>query len=235
MTSQQSPPPAKNVLLIMAHPDDAELSSAGTVATLIEQGYQVRYVVCSTGDKGTKDNTMTPFRLAEMREQEQKDAAGVLGVHQIVFLRHPDGELEQSASLRTEIAILIRRYRPEIIVTHDPWRPYQIHPDHRTVGFATADAVVSARDHLFLPVLLELELLPYSPREIYFTFPPVPDHVVDITALMERKLEAVGKHKSQLQHMPQWRENIKLMASKLAEGKPFAYAESFKRLVLTYQ
>jgi LmbE family N-acetylglucosaminyl deacetylase len=219
----------------MAHPDDAELSSAGTVLTMIDRGYQVRYIVCSTGDKGTKDTTMTPFRLAEIREQEQRDAAGVLGVHQITFLRHPDGELEQSASLRTEIAILIRKYRPEIIVTHDPWRPYQIHPDHRTVGFATSDAVVAARDHLFLPVLRELELLPHSPLELYFTFPPVPDHVVDITAVMEKKLEAVAKHKSQLQQMPQWRENIKLMASKLAEGRPFTYAESFKRLVLTYQ
>lgn len=233
MTSQQTPAPGKNVLLIMAHPDDAELSSAGTVVILIDRGYQVRYIVCSTGDKGTKDIAVTPFRLAEMREHEQKEAAGVLGVHQITFLRHPDGGLAQIPDLRTEIAILIRKYRPDIIITHDPWRPYQIHPDHRAVGFAASDAVVAARDHLFLPVLLELELLPHSPLELHFTFPPVADHVVDITAAMEKKLEAVSKHTSQLLQMPQWRENIKLMASKMAEGKPFQYAESFKRLVLT--
>jgi len=235
MTPQATPPTGKTALLVMAHPDDAELSSAGTVLNLIEQSYQVRYVVCSTGDKGTKDTAMTPFQLAAIREQEQKEAAAVLGVHQITFLRHPDGELDQSRSLRDEIALLIRNHRPEIIITHDPWRPYQIHPDHRAVGFATADAVVFARDHLFLPVLLELELAPHAPLELYFTFPQVADHVVDISAVMEKKLEAIAKHKSQLQYMPAWRENIKLMGSKLAEGKPFTYAEAFKRLVLTYQ
>lgn len=235
MTSRTAPTTGKNVLLVMAHPDDAELSSAGTVLKLIEQGYEVRYVVCSTGDKGTKDAAITPCQLAAMREQEQKDAAAVLGVHHITFLRHPDGELDQIRVLRDEIAMLIRSSRPDIIITHDPWRPYQIHPDHRAVGFATADAVVYARDHLFLPVLQELELAPHAPLEIYFTFPPVPDHVVDISAVVEKKLDAIAQHKSQLTQMPGWREKIKLMASKQAEGKPFAYAESFKRLVLTYQ
>jgi len=235
MASTTAPPTGKNVLLVMAHPDDAELSSAGTVLKLIEQGHEVRYVVCSTGDKGTKDAAMTPFQLAAIREQEQKEAAAVLGVQRITFLRHPDGELDNCKGLRDEIALLIRNNRPDIIITHDPWRPYQIHPDHRAVGFAAADAVVYARDHLFMPVLRELELAPHAPLEIYFTFPPVPDHVVDISAIMEKKLDAIAKHKSQLAQMPGWRENIKRMASKQAEGKPFAYAETFKRLVLSYQ
>ncbi len=235
MTSPSTPPNGKSVLLVMAHPDDAELSSAGTVLKLIEQGCEVRYVVCSTGDKGTKDAAVTPFQLAAIREQEQKEAAAVLGVHRITFLRHPDGELDQTRGLRDEIAILIRRNRPDIIITHDPWRPYQIHPDHRAAGFATTDAVVCARDHLFLPALLELELAPHAPLEIHFTFPHVPDHVVDITAVMEKKLDAIAKHRSQLAQMPGWRDKMKIMASKQAEGRPFAYAESFKRLVLTYQ
>jgi LmbE family N-acetylglucosaminyl deacetylase len=219
----------------MAHPDDAELSSGGTVLKLIGQGYEVRYIVCSTGDKGTKDTAITSCRLAATREQEQKDAAAVLGVHHITFLRHPDGELDQIRGLRDEIAMLIRKNRPDIIITHDPWRPYQIHPDHRAVGFAAADAVVYARDHLFLPALQELELSPHAPLEIHFTFPPVPDHVVDISDVMEKKLDAIAQHKSQLAQMPGWREKIRLMASKQAEGRPFAYAEAFKRLVLTHQ
>lgn len=235
MTSRTAPPAVKNVLLVVAHPDDAELSTAGTVLKLIEQGYEARYVVCSAGDKGTKDTAITPFQLAAIREQEQREAAAVLGVHHITFLRHPDGELDTCKGLRNEIAILIRNNRPDIIITHDPWRPYQIHPDHRAVGFATVDAVVYARDHLFLPVLLELELAPHAPLEIYFTFPAVPDHVVDISDVMEKKLDAIAQHKSQLAQMPGWREKIRLMASKQAEGNPFAYAESFKRLVLTYQ
>lgn len=229
------PPPQKNVLVIMAHPDDAELSSAGTLIKGIAQGWEVRYIVCATGDKGTKDAGMSPFHLSEVREKEQREAARVLGVHNITFLRYADGGLEHNAGFRNEIALLIRKFQPEIIITHDPWRPYQIHPDHRAVGFATVDAVVVARDHLFLPAFLEVELTPHAPMELYFTFPPAPDHVVDITDVMEQKLEALAKHRSQLEHIPAWRENIKLMGAKLAEGKPFTYAESFKRLPLTYQ
>lgn len=235
MTSEKSSPDKKNVLVVMAHPDDAELSSAGTILKGIDQGWQVRYIVCATGDKGTKDISMSPFHLAEIREKEQREAARVIGVTNITFLRYADGGLEHNASFRNEIALLIRKFQPEIIITHDPWRPYQMHPDHRAVGFATVDAVVVARDHLFLPALLELELQAYAPLELYFTFPEKPDHVVDITDVIDKKLQALEKHKTQLEHIPEWREGIKMMGSKLAEGKPFKYAESFKRLPLTYQ
>jgi len=235
MVTENSFPEGKKVLVIVAHPDDAELSSAGTLIKWIAKGCQARYVVCTTGDKGTKDARITPFQLAETREKEQREAASVLGVKDITFLRHVDGGLEHNASFRNEIALLIRKFQPEIIITHDPWRPYQIHPDHRAVGFATVDAVVVARDHLFLPAFLEVELQAHAPLELYFTFPPTPDYVVDITDVMEKKLEALEKHKSQLERIPDWPEKIKLMSSKLAEGKPFSYAESFKRLVLTYQ
>jgi LmbE family N-acetylglucosaminyl deacetylase len=235
MVNEKSHSPEKKVLVIMAHPDDTELSSAGTMIKWIAKGWQVRYIICATGDKGTKDTKMTPFQLAEIREKEQREAASVLGVKELTFLRHADGELEHNASFRNEIALLIRKFQPEIIITHDPWRPYQLHPDHRAVGFATVDAVVVARDHLFLPALLELELSPHAPLELYFTFPPTPDYVVDITDVMEKKLQALEKHQSQLNSIPDWRDKIKLMSSKLAEGEPFNYAESFKRLVLTYQ
>jgi LmbE family N-acetylglucosaminyl deacetylase len=235
MQKQDTPPRGTQVLLVMAHPDDAELSSAGTLIKWTAEGKQVRYVVCTTGDKGTKDAQMTPFRLAEIREQEQREAARVIGVNDITFLRHADGELEHSASFRNEIALLIRKFRPDIIITHDPWRPYQLHPDHRAVGFATVDAVVVARDHLFLPALMELGLPAHAPLELFFTFPPTADYVVDITDVIKKKLEALEKHKSQLEIIPDWREKIRFMSSQLAEGHPFTYAESFKRLVLTYQ
>lgn len=235
MVTENPLPDAKKVLVIMAHPDDAELSSAGTLIKWIAKGWQVRYIICTTGDKGTKDTMMTPFQLAEIREREQKEAAKVLGIKNVTFLRHADGELEHNANFRSEIALLIRKFQPEIIITHDPWRPYQIHPDHRAVGFSTVDAVVLARDHLFLPALLELGLSAHSPLELYFTFPPTPDYVVDITDVIEKKLEALEKHQSQLKAIPDWPEKIKQMSSKLAEGKSFSYAESFKRLVLTYQ
>lgn len=235
MVNEHSFPQGKKVLVIMAHPDDAELSSAGTLIKWIAKGCQARYIICTTGDKGTKDASITPFQLAETRENEQREAAGVLGVNDIVFLRHADGGVENTAGFRDEIALLIRKFQPDIIITHDPWRPYQIHPDHRAVGFATVDAVVVARDHLFLPAFLEVGLQPHAPLELYFTFPSDPDYVVDITDVMEKKLKALEKHESQLKRIPDWPEKIKMMSAKLAEGKPFRYAEAFKRLELIYQ
>jgi LmbE family N-acetylglucosaminyl deacetylase len=141
----------ERVLVIMAHPDDAEFTCSGTLAKWIKAGRQAHYVVCTSGDKGTKDPDMTPHHLAAIREEEQLAAARVLGVETVTFLRHKDGELEASKEFRAEIAMLIRRYKPDIVITHDAWRPYLLHPDHRVVGLTTCDAIVAARDHLFLP------------------------------------------------------------------------------------
>ena len=235
MISKKKASDEKNVLVVMAHPDDAELSSAGTLIKGIAKGWKVHYIICATGDKGTKDTSLSPFKLAEIREKEQREAARVVGVEHVTFLRYADGELEHNARFRNQIALLIRKFHSDIIITHDPWRPYQIHPDHRAVGFATVDAVVVARDHLFEPVLLEVGLAAHAPLEFYFTFPAAPDHVVDITDVMDIKLKALEKHQSQLHAIPEWPEKIKLMGSNLAKDHPFSYAETFKRLELTYQ
>ncbi|RJQ39326.1 MAG: PIG-L family deacetylase, partial [Nitrospiraceae bacterium] len=138
---------AERIMVIMAHPDDTEMGCGGTVAKWIKEGHEVRYVVCTNGDKGTKDRELSSHRLAEIREYEQLKAAEVLGVKNVIFLRHRDGELEVTQAFRSELALLIRQYKPHIIVTHDPWRPYLLHPDHRAVGFTTTDAVIAARDH----------------------------------------------------------------------------------------
>ncbi len=222
----------EKVVLILAHPDDAELSSGGSVAIWVNEGREVHYVICTNGDKGSKDPNTSPFRLAEIREEEQRNAARVLGVEQVTFLRHRDGELENDRAFRNELALLIREFQPKVIVTHDPWRPYMVHPDHRAVGFATIDAVVVARDHLFVPFWLELGFPPHAPLEIYFTFPSAPDYVIDITNTLEKKLEAIGKHRSQMERFPQWKDLIKAMAARMAEKEKFSYGEAFKRLVL---
>ncbi len=222
----------KRILLVMAHPDDAELSSAGTVALWVSQGSTVHYLICTSGDKGTKSRRVSPFRLAEVREREQKEAAKTLGVKKVTFFRYKDGELEHTRAFRDEIAMIVRQFRPHILVTHDPWRPYQLHPDHRAVGFAATDAIVAGRDHLFVPAFLELGLEPHSPSEIYFTFPPNPDLVIDITPVIDKKLKALARHRSQIARITDWREKIKHMSSVIAANEPFEYGESFKRLPL---
>ncbi len=224
-----SPP---RVLAIMAHPDDAEFTCGGTFAKWIRGGKEMHYIVCTSGDKGTKDPDISPHRLAEIREEEQRDAAQVLGVKEVTFLRHSDGELEVNMAFRTEIAMLIRRYQPETIFTHDAWRPYQLHPDHRAVGITVTDAIVAARDHLYRPTLEFLGLEAYAPREIYLWGSAEPDYYEDITETIEVKLKALGLHRSQLSGFPQWRKRIRDWAEATGKEKGLAYAEAFKRLTL---
>jgi LmbE family N-acetylglucosaminyl deacetylase len=219
----------KRVLVIMAHPDDAEFTCAGTVAKWIRAGRQVRYVVCTSGDKGTKDTHMTPHHLAAIREEEQLAAARTLGVERVTFLRHKDGELEATKEFRAELAMLIRRYRPDIVFTHDAWRPYQLHPDHRAVGITVCDAIVAARDHLFLPGQTAIGLEAVEPAELYLWGAAEPDYVEDITETIDLKLEALSKHCSQLRR-PNWRERIRQWAADTGEPHGVAYAEAFKRI-----
>ena len=218
------------VLLIAAHPDDAELSCGGTVAKWTAAGRLVHYVICTNGDKGTHDHQLSPYRLAEMREAEQRAAAEHLGVKEVIFLRHRDGELESSMALRAELAMLIRHFRPQIICTHDGWRPYQIHPDHRVVGVTTCDAIVAARDHLFLPAMAAIGLNEHAPSELYLWSTDSPDYFEDISEVVERKIEAVSRHRSQLPQMPGWEDRVRQWAAETGRQAGVPYAEGFKRI-----
>ncbi|GAI70209.1 unnamed protein product [marine sediment metagenome] len=155
------------VMVVTPHPDDAEFGVAGTVARWAGEGKDVVYVVCTNGDKGTNDPTMKPEELAKIREEEQLAAANLLGVREVVFLRHPDQSLEDTAEFRKEIVRLIRMYRPETVVTAAPYRRYIWHHDHRITSRVTLDAVFPyARDHLAYPDLLEQGLQPHKVKEV---------------------------------------------------------------------
>jgi len=221
----------QRVLFIAAHPDDTELSSGGTIAKWAAAGSEIIYVICTNGDKGTHDHFLSPYRLAEMREAEQLAAARVVGAKQVVFLRYPDGELQPASPLRIELAMLIRHFRPHVIFTHDAWRSYQIHPDHRNVGLITCDAIVSARDHLFLPAMNAIGLKAYAPSELYMWGADAPDYFEDISDVIELKLRAVAEHKSQLPQIGDWETRIRQWASDVGVKAGATYAEAFKRIV----
>ncbi|MCU0604457.1 MAG: PIG-L family deacetylase, partial [Desulfobacterales bacterium] len=158
-----------DVLVIAAHPDDAEFGAAGTVAKWIREGRRAAYLVCTSGEKGTTDPSLTPEALIGIREAEQRAAARVLGVHEVVFLRQPDQGLEDTAEFRKSIARMIRSFRPDIVMTSDPYRRYIWHRDHRIIGQVVLDAVFPyARDRLAYPDLLAEGLMPHKVREIYF-------------------------------------------------------------------
>ncbi len=189
--------PPERALSIGAHPDDAEFAAGGTLAKWIEAGTEVTMLVVTDGSKGSWDPGVDPTALVEQRATEQRSAAAVLGAAEVVMLGHPDGELTHSSQLQEELALWIRRLRPEVVLTHDPWRRYLLHPDHRITGLATVDGVVAARDHLFFPHQLADGLSKHRPSFLLLWTPDQPDHWEDISPTLQKKLDALLCHTSQ--------------------------------------
>jgi len=225
------------IMVVTPHPDDAEFGVAGTVAHWTGEGKDIVYVVCTNGDKGTSDTNMKPDELARIREQEQLAAAKLLGVREVVFLRHADQSLEDTSEFRKEIVRLIRKYRPEIVVTADPYRRYLWHRDHRITGQVTLDAIFPyARDYLSYPELLEEGLQPHNVREIWFWAADDPNYRSKITDTFDIKLAALGCHKSQVGNRlsPEMESWLKERAKQMAEGEDYELAEAFHRVELKW-
>lgn len=222
----------EKVMIISAHPDDAEGNCGGTTAKWAREGKIIYYLVLTNGDKGSVDLSMTSPKLARIREREQETAAEVLGVSQVIFLRIPDGELEVSLPLRKEIARLIRVHQPSILVTHDPWKPYQTHPDHRAAGFLALDAAVAARDHLYYPDQLAQGLKPCRVKEVYLFGTESPDFWMDISETIELKLKAVRCHESQGLGSKEVQERVRKRASEVGKARGYLFGEAFKKIVM---
>lgn len=195
--SPQAIPTPATALTIGAHPDDAEFGAGGTLARWTAEGCTATMLVVTNGDKGTWDPKLDQEQLVRIRRDEQERAAAVLGVSEVILLGHPDGELQYSLRLREELALWIRRLRPQIVLTHDPWKRYMLHPDHRVTGWAVTDGVVAARDHLFFPHQLTDEVDKHRPDWIFYWAAEEPDHWEDIAATFDRKVKALLCHSSQ--------------------------------------
>ena len=219
-------------MIIFAHPDDAEGNCGGTTAKWVREGKIIHYLVLTNGDKGSDDPSMTSEKLAEIRGKEQEAAAKVLGVSGITFLGIPDGELEVSLPIRKEITRLIRLHQPAVIFTHDPWKVYQVHPDHRAAGFLTLDAVIVARDRLHYPDQLSKVLKPCSVKEICLFGTEYPDFWVDISESIEIKLQAVRCHVSQGLAAEEVQKRIRTRALEVGKEKGYLYGEAFKKIVI---
>jgi LmbE family N-acetylglucosaminyl deacetylase len=225
------------VLVIAPHPDDAEFGVAGTVARWTREGKDVVYVVCTSGDKGTSDVNMKPEELAKIREQEQQTAAKVLGVREVVFLRHPDQGLEDTSEFRKEIVRLIRKYKPETVATADPYRKYMWHRDHRITGQVTLDAIFPyARDYHAYPDLIQDGFLPHKVREVLLWGTEDPNYRSNITDTFDTKLAALSCHKSQVGDNPVHglAERLRERAKMMARGENYELAEAFHRVEIFY-
>lgn len=182
-------------MTIGAHPDDAEFGAGGTLARWASEGSDITMVIVTDGSKGSWDATVDQQLLIETRIKEQKNAAEVLGAQKVIHLGHVDGELVHTMELRVQLAQTIRQHTPEVVMTHDPWQMYQLHPDHRATGMAAIDAVVSAREPL---AMQDLGLDAHRPSKLLLWAAEAPDHAEPMADLwFEKKIEALMCHTSQ--------------------------------------
>jgi LmbE family N-acetylglucosaminyl deacetylase len=216
--------PLERALVIFSHPDDAEFSAAPAIAALTARGVKVDYVVTTDGGKGTEDPAVTPEMLAATRIAEQRAAADVLGIGEIVHLGYPDGYLTPSLDLRRDIVRQIRRFRPELVIAQnwqrrDDGNPFIAHPDHLATGEATLAAVYpAARDRLNFPELLDEGLEPWKVRQVLVTGVERPNLWLDVSATFELGLRALQCHVSQFD---EWEEVEARVRERVAEvGKP---------------
>jgi LmbE family N-acetylglucosaminyl deacetylase len=199
---EEAPPPIEGparAMVVVAHPDDAEFLCSGTVAKWCAEGWDVYYVVVTSGDKGTHDETMSSERLAAIRDEEQRAACRVLGVKECILLGYADGFTSESQELRGQIVRLLRRYRPDVVITWDGFRGTFNHRDHRNVGVATMDAIYPiVRDRLYYQQHEEDGLASHQVNEVLLAGAADPDYVVDITDHWETKVDAILCHTSQV-------------------------------------
>src|SRR5262245_14518585 len=195
----------ERVLVITAHPDDSEFGAGGTVAKFAKEGRHVSYCILTNGNKGSGERSMTPERLAQIREEEQRNAARVLGVEAVDFLGFPDCELEDTRESRMAVTAAIRRHRPDLVITQNPMRTKNLgasHRDHRTAAGIALDCIYPlARDHMSFPELIEQGLEPHRVKEVHMMWWDSPEVVVDISETIELKIKALACHASQLKDM----------------------------------
>lgn len=190
------PTPAR-ALAVAAHPDDIEFGCGATLAKWAAAGCEVHHLVCTDGSKGTWDPHQDLPDLVLQRQAEQRAAAKALGATgEVVFLGWPDGELDSGLRQRWQVAYWIRRLQPTVVLGHDPWKHYRLHPDHRHAGFLTVDGVVAARDPHFFP---EQQIAHHRPEALLLFEADERNHVEAVSEDdVARKLAALEAHDSQM-------------------------------------
>jgi LmbE family N-acetylglucosaminyl deacetylase len=234
--AQRPPSPLERILVVAAHPDDIDFGCSGSVATWTDEGVEVAYCIITDGDAGGSDRTQSRAEMARVRREEQTAAAAAVGVGDLTFLGHPDGRLESTLEVRRDIARVIRRVRPQRVVSSSPERNWErifaSHPDHLAAGVATMAAVYpDSRNPFAFPELLDEGLEPHTVEEVWMMAFPTPNTWVDVTDHFDRKIAALQCHRSQVggwedlpDAMRQWGSAIAQQGG-LAQGR---LAEAFR-------
>ncbi len=228
-----------SALAVGAHPDDVEFGAGATLAKWAAAGCTVHHLVCTDGSKGTWDIAADLPKLVARREEEQREAARrVAGPRagEVRFLRRVDGDLTSDRATVGQVARIIRELRPDVILGHDPWKRYRLHPDHRHAGWLVCDAVVAARDPHFFP---EHGVAHHRPAALFLWEADEPNHVEDVSAFVDRKLAGLEAHESQFEstmlaadagELGAFRDRIRGRLAELGAPHGLAAAEVFARL-----
>jgi len=223
----------EKAMVIIPHPDDAEGGCGGTVGKWIQEGTEVVFVLCTNGDKGTSDPEMTSENLAAIREVEQADAANTLGVKDVIYLRYPDGGLEDTSVFRGQLVHAIRLHQPDVVFCTDPLRKnFYLHRDHRLSGQVTLDAVFPyARDFLHYPEHISEGLETHKVGDVLMWGTEEADVFIDITDTIDLKINALKKHVSQVgggdRDVAKF---VKERAAQVGKDLDMPYAEAFRRI-----
>ena len=229
----------ERLLVIVAHPDDADFGVAGSVARWVSEGTVARLVCCTSGDAGSDDASTDPLELAALREREQRAAAEIVGYEDVTFLHRPDGALANDLALREQLVRIIRAFRPDAVAASDPRvfihaRGFVNHVDHREAGAAAVDAVYPAAENaMAFPHLVTAEgLAPHYVKRLYLFWTDRPDTAIDISASLETKLEALHAHASQHRQPEQLDARISEWARSEGEVVGVAAAETYATIDL---
>lgn len=236
--SSDWPEEYKRGLVVVAHADDAEYGCSGTVARLVSEGWDISYVLCTDGSKGSSEPGMTEEKLAGIRKKEQQAAGKALGLTNVAFLGYPDSYLTPSLDVRRDIAREIRRQKPDIVICQYPMRILDGgygsgHPDHIAAGENTLAAIFpTARDHMTFPELVEEGFQPHKVAEAWIMGHPDPDLWIDISDHMETSIKALTSHKSQMsgQSFQQVYDRMIEWRGERGKGHGMPQADAFKRI-----
>jgi LmbE family N-acetylglucosaminyl deacetylase len=227
---------AETALVIAAHPDDGDFGAAGYSIQLAKRGWDVYFLVATNGAKGTEDRTMPRERLIALRREEQREAGRRMGLRDVFFLDNEDGELVYDRRLLEQVVRYIRTVRPHTVITHDPTDiiirdSFINHPDHRATGTAALDAVYpTARDHLNFPEHLAEGLEPHKVREVLLWNSNQPNFDVDISALVDQKIQVLSAHVTQFGNM----EDFASFSRERWKSEDGRYLERFRRLEMQF-
>jgi LmbE family N-acetylglucosaminyl deacetylase len=230
---QVKPPVShKKILVVVAHPDDAEAFCGGTIARLTRAANLMTLVMCTNGDRGSHDHRLRPTELVSMRRQEE-EVCRILGLVSVIWLGYRDGELSHMTDLRERIIRVIRKSQTDIILTFDPWKHYEFHPDHRSVGFIASEARMLSDLPWICPEFSLEGLAPWHTQELYLFAPEEPNYWVDISDTLEAKINSRLAHHSQNDFIKcdsdrqSFASQLKAWARSAGTAQGLEYAEAF--------